>query len=102
MSLQSAPGPFGSALCGSFTIAAVTHCVDLAGGISIPPMFIFVVNSQLPSRIGEAVCATTAQDRASVRKAVLMYLLLLSTTMRRREPRSRRRASPLQEVYRPN
>src|SRR6185295_13642106 len=90
---------FGMPLCGSFTIAAVMHWLALVGGISMPPILIFVVISQLPSRIGE-LCAITAHDKARARSvAFLIYSLLRSKATRRLELRSSRRAWPPQEGW---
>src|SRR3954463_14642163 len=88
------------------------HWVCFMGGMSIgiPGIFIFIVVSQLPSRMGEELCASADHASASVSTVSetvcevferVIVLLLRSITTRRRGRRSSRRAAQVQEMYRP-
>src|SRR6202011_3858716 len=116
MTLQSPAGPFGIAEPGSFSMAAVTHCVCfIAGASGMPGMFILIDTSQLPSRMGDALCAMAVHERPRVSRATELKRIFIgnslletlywklsefTTATRRRGRRSNLRAPPSRGEYR--
>src|SRR6202158_913067 len=82
MSLQSAAGPFGIAKLGSFSMAAVTHCVCfIAGASGMPGMFILIDTSQFPSRMGDALCAMAVHERPRVSRATELKRIFIGNSI---------------------